>query len=831
MSKISESLNKLFLQHRVIFWYDSNQELREEYNEVNLDQVKKVEVKRNPFEIKVSINQDPNQKYLLYFPYEKPSNESNWLLDMELAYHVFQTDQEALYLQELELDYDFKSLVSDHIHFFSAKERREKLKELLGKGDEFLDIRYKMLSVLFGVDQINIYSFLLAHLNALSNDNAKFDKDLDRYNLSEFYWYQVNSSFHFENGTPNILEFIIEIFNSTSSLGSKSKQTKEGRVLLSQWKDSITYKDAYRILSERISEALDIQSKLDSTSYELVLAEDHFELIDKKIISSLNDKIISQNIKLESVLTQVKQRENTFWYYDYKNYYDCLVHAAQLMELVPKYSGKEYSTIELGVGEYSKTLYKVDQLYRKFIWSYRETNQNRVLNQLYLKIEKVYSNDWLLTMNNQWQKTIDTIQGWPYKSSSSQQSFFKTHIQPFVNKNQKVFVVISDALRYECAEELTTMIQNENRYLAHIESMIGSLPSYTQLGMASILPRNDKMTLKEGSDIVLIDGIPASGIDGRGKILELNSGCRSTAIQSEKFMKMNSSTDGRAFAKSYDVIYIYSNLIDKVGDDKTSEDRVFEAVTEELENLIDLIKKIAAVNGNSILITSDHGFIYQHHDIDESDFSKSNYTGNVWKSNRRFVIGSSMETDETCKSFKGEDIGLQEGIDVLIPKSINRLRVQGSGSRFVHGGATLQEVTIPLIKISKKREDTTRQVEVDIIQTTNRITSNLLVVSFIQSEVVSEVVQPRTIKAELLAEDGTSLSDSFKYDFDFSEGSERQREVRKTFTLNAKASGQYKNQRVKLLLEEPVNGTSKWKRYKEFYFSLNISFTNDFDDF
>ena len=104
-------------------------------------------------------------------------------------------------------------------------------------------------------------------------------------------------------------------------------------------------------------------------------------------------------------------------------------------------------------------------------------------------------------------------------------------------------------------------------------------------------------------------------------------------------------------------------------------------------------------------------------------------------------------------------------------------------------------------------------------------------VSFIQSEVISEVVQPRTIKAELFAEDGTSLSDSFKYDFDFSEGSERQREVRKTFTLNSKASGQYKNQRVKLLLEEPVNGTSKWKRYKEFYFSLNISFTNDFDDF
>ena len=61
------------------------------------------------------------------------------------------------------------------------------------------------------------------------------------------------------------------------------------------------------------------------------------------------------------------------------------------------------------------------------------------------------------------------------------------------------------------------------------------------------------------------------------------------------------------------------------------------------------------------------------------------------------------------------------------------------------------------------------------------------------------------------------------------ENSEQQ--VRKTFTLNSKASGQYKNQRVKLVLEEPILGTTKWKRYKDFYFSLNISFTNDFDDF
>jgi hypothetical protein len=55
--------------------------------------------------------------------------------------------------------------------------------------------------------------------------------------------------------------------------------------------------------------------------------------------------------------------------------------------------------------------------------------------------------------------------------------------------------------------------------------------------------------------------------------------------------------------------------------------------------------------------------------------------------------------------------------------------------------------------------------------------------------------------------------------------------VKHAFHLGAKASGKYKNQRIKLVLEEPIAGTSRWKNYKEYFFSLNISFTSDFDEF
>ena len=160
------------------------------------------------------------------------------------------------------------------------------------------------------------------------------------------------------------------------------------------------------------------------------------------------------------------------------------------------------------------------------------------------------------------------------------------------------------------------------------------------------------------------------------------------------------------------------------------------------------------------------------------------------------------------------------------------MRIRGAGSRFVHGGASLQEIVIPLVKIRKKKEDTTSQVEIDIIQSTDRITTNLLAVSFMQNELVSEQVLARKIRAGIYGKDEVLLSDLFVYTFDIEEGSERKREVKYRFQLGQKASEHYKNQTVKLVLEEEIKGgENKWRHYKDFSYYLNISFTNDFDGF
>ncbi len=827
---LKETLTKYFNNHRVIFWYDENQEFTTEFQEMDIPNVNKIQVQGNEFEIKHRIEkQQPKDNFLLYFPYEKPENHENWLLDLELAYYVFYTDKEAMILQELGLGFHLKNMIKQHIKFFDAKSRRDKLKAMIDKSDEHNDVRRKMLSVIFGSQHLTLTSFIHAHATAFLNDDDRKDKDLDRFNLKDFYWQQIARKYNYISDNPSIYDFLMEIFAANFPLIDNSHIRKESLLILTSWKDTVSYHDSFGEISDKIADDLKIEDKIQQAGLDQIVDDDLFRLTDMKIIQELVHLVSIEQISQEKVLKYIKQRENKFWSAEFEHYYQCIRHAMELVYRIHRTEINEIGDFSAGLEQYTREYYRVDYHYRKFIYHYRQKNQPSLLAELSRKVEKVYSNDWLLVYNNQWQSVINDLDHWPVEINS-QQNFFRNYVKPFIDKKQRLFVIISDAYRYECGEELYRLFKTENRFDAELDYMISSLPSYTKLGMASLLP-HEQLAIKPGSDDILADGKPTIGTANRASILNENSGVSATAITAEELMKMDAIEEGRKYIQNYELIYVYHNGIDHTGDDKTSETKVFEAVEHEIEFLSKVIKKIVRMNGTNFILTSDHGFIYQHNIIEDSDFCDPQMSGEVWKNNRRFIIGQDLIGNNAILSFNGNQLNLKTEADILIPKSINRIRIQGSGTRFVHGGATPQEVVIPVIKISNKRKDTTRQVDIDIIKSNDKITTNILAVSFIQSELVSEKVLPREIRASLQAEDGTLLSDYFNFNFDIKEGLERQREIKHKFTLTSQAQRDYKNQRIKLLLEEPIGNSNKWKEYKEFLYTINISISNDFDGF
>jgi uncharacterized protein (TIGR02687 family) len=344
--------------------------------------------------------------------------------------------------------------------------------------------------------------------------------------------------------------------------------------------------------------------------------------------------------------------------------------------------------------------------------------------------------------------------------------------------------------------------------------------------MAALLP-NASLTLNQDGTI-LVDGQSASGIDNRGKIIN-NAISASKALRADEFTKQTRD-EARALFRDHNIVHIYHNQIDLVGDKRESEERVFDAVESALNELFDMVKKLANANYTTIIVTSDHGFIYQNRALEESDYAVSEVAGeNILYRDRRFVIGTGLQKDEGIRKFTTDQLGLQGDLEIAIPKSIQRLRLKGSGSRYVHGGATLQETVIPVVQIRKKRESDIDTVEIDILRSASAtISTGQLTVSFYQDEPVTSKMQARKLLAAIYSQNGELISDQHQLIFDLTFENPRQREVQVRFILSRKAD-EINGQEVILKLEEPVEGTSYNKEYKTARYLLQRSFTSDFD--
>ena len=834
--KIKETLLKYFVEYRLVFWYDDKAEMQDLFDSLEFDDVVKITIENNEFNImhRVLILES-EQKFLIYKPSAKPDNSENWLLDLELTNKEFYTESAALFAQELGIAYELLGTVREHIEFFNNQDRRKKLQRLLDISESQDSLRLKMIASICGTEVefekilFELFSELLSDLS--ESDElfiSKSDKyaNIEKFKLDKFFWDQVSQKYKYSSDRSSIRNFVIELFTYDLFNGIDNRRLKlnnNATILINHWKENIKYLSAYKTISNELATELRLNSFILNSPPEAILLKDTFDFIDKQILIEIKNRLVADNYNYSEIQTWIKERRNKTFYADYELYYSAVSLALEFFEEI---SRVDYQIIDYtqGFNSYTKQYYKVDSYYRQYIATTQRLDKS-MLADINDKIERIYGNTYLPKLSNSWQSAIDRLEEWQFPGFNMQRDFYNSYAKRFEGGINRLFVIISDAFRYEIAPQFVEMIKKENKYDAELEFQISGLPSYTQLGMAALLP-NSSLSFKNDGEIVEVDGISSSGTDNRTKILQKNY-AGSIAIKAEDFQAMKAHSEGREFVKPYKIIYIYSNIIDKIGDNRESEHRVFAAVEDEIQNIFKLIKHITNMNGTNVIVTADHGFIYQHTSIDSSDFTDYEPKGELLKVNRRFVIGKSLESDASVRYFAANQLGISGNTEVLIPKSNNRIKVKGSGSRFVHGGASLQEIVIPIVKVNKKRTDDIKKIEVDLIASGNKITTNRIGLRFYQNGLVSDKVLKRNLKIAFYTMDKKLISDVFQRDFDNESKDDAAMEVKHNFTIMSDMSS-LDDKTVLLVFEEILDDKSII--YKEIEFTLALSFYNEFDD-
>ena len=407
----------------------------------------------------------------------------------------------------------------------------------------------------------------------------------------------------------------------------------------------------------------------------------------------------------------------------------------------------------------------------------------------------------------------------------NQQAFYEREIAPVLAKgtDRRVFVIVSDAFRYEAAQELTEQLNGKYRFDAELSAQLGVLPSYTALGMAALLP-HQTLGYDEGG-AVRIDGLPCASLEQRGKILEAVQG---VAVKADAFMAMKKD-EGRAFIKPYRVVYVYHNQIDATGDSAATEDHTFAAVRKAIDELADLVGKIInSLNGNQVLITADHGFLFQEQPPGETDKSSlATKPPGTLVAKKRYLLGRKLPAHE--KAYHGTTaVTANAGGDMefWIPKGANRFHFVG-GSRFVHGGAMPQEIVVPVIRVrhvQRRRQGgktKTRTVGVSVLGNNFKVTTNRHRFQLIQTEPVGERVKPLTLKVAIYdGDDPVTNVETLTFD----SASPDMNEWKKTVALTLEGR-RFDSKRVyQLILRDAETGVEEAR----FDVTIDLAFINDF---
>ncbi len=870
--KLRESLRKIYEEEnkRIVFWFDKDREFENDIHFIGLEGVSIINLKdESAFGLKVKLEtEDTTGRYLLYAPFAEPEPEADWLMDIRLYSRTFYADMASMILNELELsNLSMREHIGKRQEFCANKDRVAKLKKFVSPDDLADDIDLKMLAVITKADQSEPFNILMKLLSQYCKDGdcdlsqpPKAWEEIEKFGLSDMFWELMAKKFGYNPAEKTLLNLTLRIFVADMENSLKGDLpfalkhfqlqnraiAQNASVFLSQWRNNVTSYDAYKMLSKQVGEELNIKNHINLLDENDLAECMTFEAVERKLIRSLRDTVMNRKYEsIDGVKTLIQKRRDGFWanprfaadgdnIETYNQAYQAIEAAAELFELRKRYEdGFDFPDAKSMYDAYAGELFVFDQLYRKFnFFADRvELLLKDGLKPMREAVEACYCNWYLEQMAVAWNGLLEKgeekslLNTWRLPEISRQKDFYDERVGRVLGSvTNKVYVIVSDALRYEVAEELYRVLCGKNRFDAKLETQMGVLPSYTGLGMAALLPKKELAFKLDANADVLVDGMGTSSIDQRAKVL---AGVDGTAIKADALLGMKRD-EGREFVKDLKVIYIYHNRIDSTGDSAATETETFEAVEKTIEELAQLVSHIINnLNGNHVVITADHGFLYQQSMPEATDKSglDTKPTGTL-KAKKRYLLGTNL--GESPKVFHGKTAvtaGADGDMEFWIPKGANKFHFVG-GSRFIHGGAMLQEIVVPVITVKelhgeKAKKAVADKVGVSLLGGHKKVVTPVHRFEFIQNEAVTDRMKPRILTVAVYdGENIISNEETLTFDSQSDSMEERKKEAKLTL-LSGKYSGK---KDYHLVLRNADTQTE----YERFPIIIDIAISNDF---
>ena len=843
-----------FYKRRIIFWYDEEKEFEDKLDEIPLENAKLLVLTgTNNFAAKKLLTvDDTTSNYLVYSPITYESKEDDWLLNIELYSEAFRADLVSIWLNEVDLPQtpDFRRLMKKYRKFFGAQTRRTAFLKRNRGIDAAPQMHLTVMATICGTQDVRPNSIIKAVIsNGTDMESNETFQSLVNFGADAPFWALVKQATgYFEEEDASIEKLVAHILltATTRTLRTEYLAGLDGFIstphqawcydFVSEWIAG-DRKEKINGILRNVEEELHLQSRFKQVPLEDLVGTELFPCVNECILTYLMTEINNHIVNVDEIVSTVEKRRTLAWYDAVQCSYEGILQVAKMQAFFLEHSAGFHTVEARNVWkEYADDYYRMDTYYRQYHLAFGKslTVGNDQLDDLFKqvtdRVEGLYTHWFLGELGNHWSDVCaeELVQYGHLLEVPQQEAFYRQKVK---GQENRVFVIISDALRYEVAASLAEQLRRETQSKVVLSACAGIFPTVTKFGMAALLPHK-QLSIKERSNgdlQILADGM-STDAGNRDKVLKA-ANRNSVALKYKEIAPMKRAQRS-VLVKGMDVVYIYHDKIDEAS--HTSDSMVFPACDDAIEEIKNIVRIICnEFGGTRVYITADHGFLYTYSPLSEdAKVDKTTPSEQDVEIDRRYLITRKGAKPDFLLPVKFMD----DGYDAFAPRESVRIKKKGGGLNFVHGGISLQEMVVPVIEYHYLRNDSkayqrnkakydTKPVEVSLLSASRKISNMIFSLNFYQKDAVSDNRSAANYLLYFVDSDGKQISDTAKIIADKTNENGQERVFRCSFNLK---SLKYDNRASYFLVIADESGLQMPQKEE---FQIDIAFAVDEFDF
>jgi hypothetical protein len=450
------------------------------------------------------------------------------------------------------------------------------------------------------------------------------------------------------------------------------------------------HKDIYRTTAQEVEDDLQLAAK--TLGMKNLGVRDTFACEERIFLSRLVDSAIAGQIDTAREIWQSRQKSVWLSREDRMAEWTLAARAIEMLDATGRLATPKFPSLESIIQGYASTWRELDRHHREMEQAANQIQHDHAgIDRLLHTARKAYFKS-VEALQAEFMRLVQ-VEGWPVSNGQIlwNRQVFSKKVNPLLEAGNKVAYFLVDSLRYELGVEVEKQLSDKLK--VELITVCAQLPTYTEIGMASLMPDAESALslVPQGDKLVTtLGGSIATAPATRFAYLQKCKGDQCADVDLEDLVRKS-----KAQLKIPDktkLLVVRTRDIDSIAHD--SPHQVLDIIPALVRLIIRGIVKAGELGYDHAVIATDHGFVLFHDQAAGDVCPKPPGEWLIQKS--RCLLGEG-DPESHNLVLKASEFGIPGPVrNYAVPKT---LVPYSRGQIYYHEGLSLQECVLPCLTV------------------------------------------------------------------------------------------------------------------------------------